>query len=403
MSLNSTPNGERVHIGIFGKRNAGKSSLINAITAQKLSIVSDTAGTTTDPVSKAMEILPLGPVLLTDTPGFDDEGDLGKLRVKKSYEVLRNVDIAVFVISVSDGISAEEDIFIEEIKKRNLPYIICINKIDIATKTDFSCYYEKYGTDNVMSVSSITLEGINELKEKLASICNTSNNRKIISDLVGKGDVAVLVVPIDESAPKGRLILPQQQVIRDLLDVGATALVTKETELEDTLNKLKEKPKVVITDSQAFKFVSEIVPEDIYLTSFSILMARYKGDLDWQVSGVKTIDSLTNGDIVLISEGCTHHRQCGDIGSVKLPRWIKQYTGKEISFEFTSGKEFPDDLSKYKMIIHCGGCTLNEKEMKYRINKAREEGIPITNYGVAISYMNGILERSLSLLTISGK
>ena len=403
MSLNSTPNGERVHIGIFGKRNAGKSSLINAITAQKLSIVSDTAGTTTDPVSKAMEILPLGPVLLTDTPGFDDEGDLGKLRVKKSYEVLRNVDIAVFVISVSDGISAEEDIFIEEIKKRNLPYIICINKIDIATKTDFSCYYEKYGTDNVMSVSSITLEGINELKEKLASICNTSNNRKIISDLVGKGDIAVLVVPIDESAPKGRLILPQQQVIRDLLDVGATALVTRETELEDTLNKLKEKPKAVITDSQAFKFVSEIVPEDIYLTSFSILMARYKGDLDWQVSGVKTIDSLTNGDIVLISEGCTHHRQCGDIGSVKLPRWIKQYTGKEISFEFTSGKEFPDDLSKYKMIIHCGGCTLNEKEMKYRINKAKEEGIPITNYGVAISYMNGILERSLSLLTISGK
>lgn len=403
MSLNSTPNGERVHIGIFGKRNAGKSSLINAITAQKLSIVSDTAGTTTDPVSKAMEILPLGPVLLTDTPGFDDEGDLGQLRVKKSYEVLRNVDIAVFVISVSDGISAEEDIFIEEIKKRNLPYIICINKIDIATKTDFSCYYEKYGTDNVMGVSSITLEGINELKEKLASICNTSNNRKIISDLVGKGDIAVLVVPIDESAPKGRLILPQQQVIRDLLDVGATALVTRETELEDTLNKLKEKPKAVITDSQAFKFVSEIVPEDIYLTSFSILMARYKGDLDWQVSGVKTIDSLTNGDIVLISEGCTHHRQCGDIGSVKLPRWIKQYTGKEISFEFTSGKEFPDDLSKYKMIIHCGGCTLNEKEMKYRINKAREEGIPITNYGVAISYMNGILERSLSLLTISGK
>ena len=403
MSLNSTPNGERVHIGIFGKRNAGKSSLINAITAQKLSIVSDTAGTTTDPVSKAMEILPLGPVLLTDTPGFDDEGDLGQLRVIKSYEVLRNVDIAVFVISVSDGISAEEDIFIEEIKKRNLPYIICINKIDIATKTDFSCYYEKYGTDNVMSVSSITLEGINELKEKLASIYNTSNNRKIISDLVGKGDVAVLVVPIDESAPKGRLILPQQQVIRDLLDVGATALVTKETELEDTLSKLKEKPKVVITDSQAFKFVSEIVPEDIYLTSFSILMARYKGDLDWQVSGVKTIDSLNNGDVVLISEGCTHHRQCGDIGSVKLPRWIKQYTGKEISFEFTSGKEFPDDLSKYKMIIHCGGCTLNEKEMKYRINKAKEEGIPITNYGVAISYMNGILERSLSLLTISGK
>lgn len=403
MSLNSTPNGERVHIGIFGKRNAGKSSLINAITAQKLSIVSDTAGTTTDPVSKAMEILPLGPVLLTDTPGFDDEGDLGQLRVKKSYEVLRNVDIAVFVISVSDGISVEEDIFIEEIKKRNLPYIICINKIDIATKTDFSCYYEKYGTDNVMGVSSITLEGINELKEKLASICNTSNNRKIISDLVGKGDVAILVVPIDESAPKGRLILPQQQVIRDLLDVGATALVTKETELEDTISKLKEKPKVVITDSQAFKYVSEIVPKDIYLTSFSILMARYKGDLDWQVSGVKTIDSLTNGDIVLISEGCTHHRQCGDIGSVKLPRWIKQYTGKEISFEFTSGKEFPDDLSKYKMIIHCGGCTLNEKEMKYRINKAKEEGIPITNYGVAISYMNGILERSLSLLTISGK
>ena len=401
MSLNSTPNGERVHIGIFGKRNAGKSSLINAITNQSLAVVSDVAGTTTDPVSKAMEILPLGPVLITDTPGFDDDGELGKLRVEKSYDTLRKVNIVILVVSSDSNISIEEKEFLDEVIKRNLPYIICINKSDIFNIEEITSKYAKEPYfEKIVFVSALTGYGIETLKERLSSFDYSTNEKHVISDLVEFGDTVVLVVPIDESAPKGRLILPQQQVIRDLLEAGVTAVVTRETELADTLNKLTKKPKVVVTDSQAFKFVAGIVPEDVYLTSFSILMARYKGDLDWQVSGAKAIDSLKDGSKVLISEGCTHHRQCADIGTVKLPSWIKGYTNKSISFEFTSGTEFPKDVSKYDLIIHCGGCTLNEKEMRYRIDIAKEAGVPITNYGVVISYINGILERSLRLLTI---
>ena len=412
MSLNNTPSGERVHIGIFGKRNAGKSSLLNAITGQKLAIISEEPGTTTDPVKKAMEILPLGPVVIIDTPGFDDEGTLGKLRVEKSVEALRKCDIVLLVISAEEGISESETSFIKEIQDRKLPYIICINKIDVVKAFD-NCdrnivlkgfeNVESLGAEAVLYVSANSNVGIDELKEKIASLNPDKTEKHVIADLVESGDTVVLVVPIDESAPKGRLILPQQQVIRDLLEVGAIAVVTKDTELSETLNKLSVPPKVVVTDSQAFGKVSKIVPEDVYLTSFSILMARYKGDLKWQVNGAKAIEELKDGSKVLISEGCTHHRQCGDIGTVKLPTWMKEYTGKQLEFVFTSGGEFPDDLSEYDMIVHCGGCTLNEQEMKYRIANAKNQGIPITNYGVIISYINGILERSLRLLTIQGK
>ena len=412
MSLNNTPSGERVHIGIFGKRNAGKSSLLNAITGQKLAIISEEPGTTTDPVKKAMEILPLGPVVIIDTPGFDDVGILGKLRVEKSVEALRKCDIVLLVISAEEGISESETSFIKEIQDRKLPYIICINKIDVVKAFD-NCdrnivlkgfeNVESLGAEAVLYVSANSNIGIDELKEKIASLNPDKTEKHVIADLVESGDTVVLVVPIDESAPKGRLILPQQQVIRDLLEVGAIAVVTKDTELSETLNKLSVPPKVVVTDSQAFGKVSKIVPEDVYLTSFSILMARYKGDLKWQVNGAKAIEELKDGSKVLISEGCTHHRQCGDIGTVKLPTWMKEYTGKQLEFVFTSGGEFPDDLSEYDMIVHCGGCTLNEQEMKYRIANAKNQGIPITNYGVIISYINGILERSLRLLTIQGK
>lgn len=411
MGLNSTPNGERIHIGIFGKRNAGKSSVINALTSQNLAIISDTAGTTTDPVSKAMEILPLGPVLITDTPGFDDEGDLGKLRVEKCYEVLRKIHFAIIVLNgeniASEGyisiFSDDEKLFIEEIKKRNVSYIICINKIDLCSEEKIKVLVQEHGLENIVYLSAKTCDGIDDLKNRIAFFTNEKDDRHVIADLVEKGDTVVLVVPIDESAPKGRLILPQQQVIRDLLEASATAVVTKETELASTLEKLKDKPKVVVTDSQAFKYVSEIVPEDIELTSFSILMARYKGDLDWQVAGAEAIEHLENGAKVLISEGCTHHRQCGDIGTVKLPNWIREYTNKDFDFSFSSGSDFPEDISEYDLIVHCGGCTLNEQEMKYRISKAKEAGVPITNYGVLISYVNGILKRSLHLLTYSDK
>lgn len=411
MGLNSTPNGERIHIGIFGKRNAGKSSVINALTSQNLAIISDTAGTTTDPVSKAMEILPLGPVLITDTPGFDDEGDLGKLRVEKCYEVLRKIHFAIIVLNgeniASEGyisiFSDDEKLFIEEIKKRNVSYIICINKIDLCSEEKIKALVQEHGLENIVYLSAKTCDGIDELKNRIAFFTKEKDDRHVIADLVEKGDTVVLVVPIDESAPKGRLILPQQQVIRDLLEASATAVVTKETELASTLEKLKDKPKVVVTDSQAFKYVSEIVPEDIELTSFSILMARYKGDLDWQVAGAEAIEHLENGAKVLISEGCTHHRQCGDIGTVKLPNWIREYTNKDFDFSFSSGSDFPEDISEYDLIVHCGGCTLNEQEMKYRISKAKEAGVPITNYGVLISYVNGILKRSLHLLTYSDK
>lgn len=388
MSLNATPSGERVHIGIFGRRNAGKSSILNAITSQDLAIVSDTPGTTTDPVSKAMELLPLGPVVITDTPGLDDEGELGELRVGKAYEALRKCKIALIVVDSTVGLTQFEENLIKEAKDRQIAFVLCFNKCDAARDGLIK-------VSDAIYVSAKTGEGINELKEKLAHVLPSANEKRIVGDLINAGDVIVLVVPIDSAAPKGRLILPQQMTIRDILDEGAIPVVTRETELKETLSKLVAMPKLVITDSQAFKVVNEIVPKDVPLTSFSILMSRYKGEFDWQLEGAKAIETLEDGDIVLISEGCTHHRQCGDIGTQKLPKLVKGYSKKEISFEFTSGGEFPSDLSKYKMIIHCGGCTLNEEEMKYRIKHAIISNVSITNYGMMIAYVNGILERSI--------
>lgn len=391
MSLNSTPSADRVHIGIFGRRNAGKSSLINALTGQQLAIVSDVAGTTTDPVSKAMELLPLGPVVIIDTAGLDDEGELGSLRVKKTYQVLNKTDIALLVISAEEGMSDEDQRLLERIKDKGIPYLTVWTKTDLtaAPSTD----------KNSIAVSAATGEGIYELKERIASLAKEEKPQfPIIADKVTAGDRVVLVVPIDSAAPKGRLILPQQQTIRELLECGCTVLVCRETELEGTLSSLKEPPRLVITDSQAFGKVSKIVPNDVALTSFSILFARHKGDLAEQVKGARALDSLKNGDRVLISEGCTHHRQCGDIGTVKLPMMIKKYTGlDDLNLEFTSGTEFPDDLSGYKVIIHCGGCMLGEREMKYRIKCAQDAGIPITNYGVCLAQCSGILDRSLGI------
>lgn len=389
MSLNATPSGERIHIGIFGRRNAGKSSLLNAITSQNMAIVSDTPGTTTDPVNKAMELLPLGPVVITDTPGLDDEGELGRLRVEKAYEALRKCSIALIVVDATLGVTEFEEKLIQEAKDRQIAYLLCFNQCDRLNVNNRQ-------TDTLY-VSAKTGEGIFELKEELAHILPSVNDKKIVGDLLDRGDVVVLVVPIDSAAPKGRLILPQQMTIRDILDVGAIPVVTRETELRDTLDKLSEAPKLVITDSQAFRVVDQIVPKDVPLTSFSILMSRYKGDYEWQLSGAQAIESLKDEDIVLISEGCTHHRQCGDIGTVKLPKFVKEYTKKDISFDFTSGGEFPKDLTKYKMIIHCGGCTLNEEEMKYRISQAKDCEVPITNYGMMIAYINGILKRSTEI------
>lgn len=389
MSLNTTPSGERIHIGIFGRRNAGKSSLINAITGQELAVVSDTAGTTTDPVSKAMELLPLGPVMITDTPGLDDDGDLGSMRVKKSYQVLFKTDIALLVVDSTKGISDFDNAILEKLKKQNIPHITVMNKCDLLDTVP------AYGNDTIYT-DALNKTNINELKELIGSNLNIKNETlSICADLLNPGDVAVLVVPIDKAAPKGRLILPQQQTIRDILEADATAVVCKEHELRDTLSKLNIKPALVITDSQVFSKVSADVPDDIMLTSFSILMARYKGDLETNVLGVTALDRLNDGDKVLISEGCTHHRQCDDIGTVKIPRWVSNYTGKQIQFEFSSGGSFPEDLSPYKLIIHCGGCTLTEREMKYRIACAKDAGVPITNYGICIAYTQGILKRSV--------
>ncbi|MGI6117627.1 MAG: [FeFe] hydrogenase H-cluster maturation GTPase HydF [Bilifractor sp.] len=392
MSMNSTPGGERVHIGIFGKRNAGKSSLINAITGQDLAVVSDVSGTTTDPVSKAMELLPLGPVVMIDTPGLDDVGELGALRVKKSYEVLRKADIAVLVVDGTEGFSSGDEKILDRIRKCGIPYVIAVNKADQVKDRP------ELPDDHAIWVSSSTGMNIRELKERIAACYRTpEKERRIVGDILSPGDLAVLVVPIDKAAPKGRLILPQQQTIRDILEANATAVVCKENELRETLMSLAKKPKIVITDSQVFAKVSVETPEDVLLTSFSILMARYKGNLNELVRGVTAIDRLKDGDTVLISEGCTHHRQCDDIGTVKLPRWIREYTGVEPVFQFSSGVGFPDDLSPYRMIVHCGGCMLNEREMKYRIASAREAGIPITNYGILIAYMKGILKRSVQV------
>ena len=388
MGLNDTPKSDRIHIGIFGKRNAGKSSIINAITSQNLAVVSKVKGTTTDPVQKAMELLPLGPVMIIDTPGIDDEGELGKMRVEKSYQVLNKTDIALLVVDGNVGLTQCDKDLIEEIKKRKLPYLIILNKSDEVCN--------RYDIENSIWVSAETKENIWELKERSSKLVPNENmTLKIIGDLLDPEDIVVLVVPIDSAAPKGRLILPQQQTIRDVLEAGAISVVTRDTELSQTLKALGKKPKIVVTDSQAFGKVKNDVPEDILLTSFSILFARYKGDLAEQIKAVKAIDSLKDGDYVLISEGCSHHRQCDDIGTVKIPRWLKEHSGKKINYEFSSGTEFPRDLSKYKAVIHCGGCTLNEKEMKHRIAVAKEQNVPITNYGIFIAYTQGILKRSL--------
>lgn len=394
-NLNQTPSANRTHIGIFGKRNAGKSSLINAITGQNYAIVSDVLGTTTDPVLKSMELLPLGPVVIIDTPGLDDEGTLGALRIQKAYQILNKTDIAVLVIDASSGVTKEDSEILKRIHEKEIPCVIVVNKSDICP----NCNLEDLplpDSDSAILVSSKTGEHIHELKELLAQQASQDTiQNSIVADLLNPLDFVVLVVPIDSAAPKGRLILPQQQTIRDILEAKASAIVVQETELAETLNSLGKKPKMVITDSQVFKKVSAVTPDDILLTSFSILFARYKGNLKTLVDGASALDSLKDGDRILISEGCTHHRQCDDIGTVKLPNWIRSYTKKEVEFEFTSGTEFPLDLSSYKMIVHCGGCMLNEREMKYRLKCAEDAKIPITNYGTCIAYINGILNRSL--------
>lgn len=391
MGLNSTPSAQRVHIGIFGKRNAGKSSIINALTGQSLAIVSDVPGTTTDPVLKAMELLPLGPVVMIDTPGLDDEGGLGQLRIQKAYQILNKTDIALLVIDASVGMTKEDSAILEKIQQKGIPYIVVRNKADLSVQSAAAG-----PAAESIEVSARTGQNIYELKERIARLVPQEDmTLKLVGDLLHPQDVVVLVVPIDSAAPKGRLILPQQQTIRDILEAGAVSVVTRETELKSTLASLGKKPRMVITDSQAFKKVSAETPEDILLTSFSILFARYKGNLFSTVQGARKLNSLQDADKVLISEGCTHHRQCGDIGTEKLPRWIRNFTGKELKFVFTSGTEFPEDLSPYSLVIHCGGCMLNEREMKYRLGCARDQEVPMTNYGIAIAYMNGILERAL--------
>ncbi|MRM90199.1 [FeFe] hydrogenase H-cluster maturation GTPase HydF [Faecalicatena contorta] len=399
MSLNAAPSSDRVHIGIFGRRNAGKSSIINAITGQNLAIVSDIKGTTTDPVLKAMELLPLGPVVMIDTPGLDDTGELGDLRIQKAYQILNKTDIAVLIIDGTSGMTDVDTGILKRILKKGIPYVVVLNKSDLApgSNTDFSERMPAVPSDRIIAVSTVTGENIHELKELIARQAPAENERRIVYDLIKPFDFVVLVVPIDKAAPKGRLILPQQQTIRDVLESGAISIVTRETELEETLEKLGNPPALVITDSQAFEKVAAAVPLDIPLTSFSILFARYKGNLETVVNGAKALDTLEEGDTILISEGCTHHRQCEDIGTVKLPRWIASHTGKKVNYEFSSGTEFPMDLSKYKLIIHCGGCTLNEREMKYRLQCAQDQNIPITNYGIAIAHMKGILDRSIEI------
>ena len=392
MGLNDTPSAERVHIGFFGRRNAGKSSVVNAVTGQQLSLVSDVAGTTTDPVYKAMELLPVGPVVVIDTAGFDDEGMLGEMRVKSTANAMNRTDCAVLVTDSTAGIGECEKELIGLFEQKKIPYIIARNIKDENPAADIKT------ADNEVAVNAKTGEGIYELKERIASIAKLpENDLRIIGDKLKRNDLVVLVVPIDESAPKGRLILPQQQTIRDILDSDACAVVVKDTELGDTLAALGKKPALVITDSQAFASANKQTPDDIILTSFSILMARYKGFLDTAVDGAVAIDSLKDGDKVLISEGCTHHRQCNDIGTVKMPNWLRKHTGKDIEVCFTSGREFPDDLSPYALVVHCGGCMLTPREMTYRMKCAVDQGVPFTNYGVAIAYMTGILKRSVQI------
>ena len=396
MSLNATPSSERVHIGIFGKRNAGKSSLINAITGQNLAIVSEAKGTTTDPVYKAMELLPLGPVMIIDTPGIDDEGVLGSLRIQKAYQVLNKTDIALVIIDAAVGPSAEDLRLIKRINAKKIPLLIVINKCETINEDKKTAYQALLSNGKLLFVSAEQKLNIFELKEAIAQTVPADENKaQIVADLLSPSDFVVLVVPIDSAAPKGRLILPQQQTIRDILKADAAAIVVKENELTNTLQNLGKRPKLVITDSQVFKKVAAETPADILLTSFSILFARYKGNLQTSVQGVTALESLEDGDKILVGEGCTHHRQCDDIGTVKLPRWIKEYTGKNPEFIFTSGTEFPLNLSPYKMIIHCGACMLNEREMQYRIKCAVDQNIPFTNYGITIAYINGILKRTV--------
>lgn len=390
MGMNNTPSGERTHIGFFGRRNAGKSSIVNAVTGQELAVVSDVKGTTTDPVYKTMELLPLGPVVIIDTPGFDDEGNLGELRVRKTKQVLNKTDIAVLVVDAAEGLQACDQELIALFQAKEIPYIVVKNKSDLLTEIPAAGAQEIY-------VSALKKEGIFELKERIAALKGVESEKHLIADKLQRGDFVVLVVPIDSAAPKGRLILPQQQVIRDILDAGAIAIVTKESELTETLEGLAKKPVMVITDSQVFKTVAPLVPQDIPLTSFSILLAKYKGLLDVAAPGAAAVERLKDGDTVLIAEGCTHHRQCDDIGTVKIPRWLRSYTGKDIHVQTCSGTEFPDDLIPYAMVIHCGGCMLNEREVRYRTKCAVDQGVPITNYGTFIAYVNGILKRSLEV------
>lgn len=392
MGLNDTPSGERIHIGFFGRRNAGKSSIVNAVTGQDLAVVSETKGTTTDPVYKAMELLPLGPVMIIDTPGFDDEGTLGELRVRKAKQVLNKTDVAVLVVDAAEGLCTCDRELLALFREKELKFIIAYNKSDLPIR-------ERSVDENCIYVSAKKKQGIFELKERIAHLVSADSiTHKLVGDLIAPEDFVVLVTPIDSAAPKGRMILPQQQMIRDILESSACAMVIRETELAHTLSNLGKKPKMVITDSQAFKRVSAETPADIPLTSFSILMARYKGFLAEAVKCVTEIDRLCDGDTLLIAEGCTHHRQCDDIGTVKLPRWLREYTGKNLLFETTSGTEFPEDLSPYAMVVHCGGCMLNAREMRYREKYAANQAVPMTNYGIAIAYMTGILERSLSVL-----
>lgn len=399
MGMNDTPSADRIHIGFFGRRNAGKSSLLNAVTGQNLAVVSDVKGTTTDPVTKTMELLPLGPVMMIDTPGIDDEGELGSLRVRKSYQMLNKTDVAVLVVDGKTGPMPEDEALFQKIREKKIPCALVLNKLDdeedgdngsgrLSSQLPPEC--------PVICASARTGRGVNQLKECLARLGKQEeNSKRIVGDLIEPADFIILVVPIDKAAPKGRLILPQQQTIRDILEAGAVSLVVRETELADTLKNLGKKPKLVVTDSQVFGKVAADTPEDILLTSFSILFARYKGELETMIAGVAALNKIRTGDKILICEGCTHHRQCGDIGTVKLPNWIRQFTKAEPEFTFTSGTEFPDDLTQYKLIIHCGGCMLNAKEMKYRIKCACDQNVPVTNYGMTIAYIHGVLERSL--------
>lgn len=390
MSLNETPSANRTHIGFFGCRNAGKSSLVNKLTNQQVAVVSDTKGTTTDPVTKSMELLPIGPVVIIDTPGYDDEGDLGELRVARTKRILNRTDAAVLVVDAEVGKNDFDRELEELFKKKNIPYVVAYNKSDISELKDLE--------ENEIAVSAESGSGVKELKDLIGKVVGGGKEKPLVSDLISEGDVVVLVIPIDSAAPKGRIILPQQQILRDVLDIGAIAAVCRETELKATLDGLSEKPALVITDSQAFASVSADTPEDIPLTSFSIIMARYKGLLKSAARGVYAIDKLKDGDKVLISEGCTHHRTCEDIGTVKIPKLLKKFTGRELVIETSSGNGFPEDLSDYALIIHCGGCMINEREMLYRIKCAEDAGVPITNYGTALAYMNGIFERSVQIV-----